>query len=107
MISSLQPLFKSLLGSVLIGVLRLIKYSVIIGGVVLIIMVLTSNQLKQDVPSSTPQQREHLKDDFKPMGIDSLETTVRHNKKSSHTPETPHVTNGTSAAYESFIRRAG
>lgn len=100
MISSLQPLFRSILGSVLIGVLRIIKYSVIGGGVGLIIMVLTSDQSKQPTKA---RQSKHHEGDFQPIGINTLQTKVNKHSRPTQAPEPVTVT---SAAYETFIKRA-
>lgn len=98
MISFLQPLFRSLLGSVLIAFISLIKYVVIVGGLAVIVIVMTSEKSPQPQQSEREDSRHYS--DFDPIGINSLEVT-----QNGPPAETPKKVVNT-AAYESFIRRA-
>lgn len=53
LISSLQSLFSSLLGDVVIGILRLTKYAVMMEGIVLIIKILMADEQDRAKKSSS------------------------------------------------------
>ncbi|CUS23643.1 LAQU0S11e01002g1_1 [Lachancea quebecensis] len=99
----LEPVFKALVGGILVSVVTVAKYLVIVGGVVLCGMVLTSKGTAKEAPplEQLVDPRDHFiqsasPDDLNVVGYNEMKTGKRRRKPKS-------VKN----TYETFVRQAG
>ncbi|CAR24948.1 hypothetical protein ACU8KH_04855 [Lachancea thermotolerans] len=99
----LEPVFKALVGGILVSVVTVVKYLVVVGGVVLCGLILTSKGTAQEASQPEPlvDPRDHFiknasPDDLNVVGYNEMKTGRRRRK--------PKPVKNT---YDTFVRQAG
>ncbi|SCU86643.1 LAME_0D07052g1_1 [Lachancea meyersii CBS 8951] len=111
LISFLEPVFKALIGGILVSLLTLLKYAVCVAGVVICFVILTSTKLDKLVPKTTSPETSSPKDVRKDF-IQRAGTTsddyeiVRYKDVKGYREKPPKKPVPPESTYEKFVDQA-